>query len=95
MPTCNGTQYTVRAIPATLDRALRQRARAKGQSLNAVAIEALAEGIGLHETKLERRDFSGVVGTWKKDTAVEAALAAQAVEAALAAQDEVDEHLWK
>ena len=40
-------QYTVRGIPADLDKAMRQRARAKGKSLNEVAIEALAEGIGL------------------------------------------------
>lgn len=79
-------QYTVRGIPATLDKAMRQRARAKGRSLNEVAIEALAEGIGLHETRIARRDLSDIVGTWKKDAAVEAALAAQ---------DEVDEHLWK
>jgi hypothetical protein len=78
-------QYTVRGIPTTVDKALRQRARAKGKSLNEVAIEALAEGIGL-EAHLERRDLSDIVGTWKKDAAIEAALAAQ---------DEVDEDLWK
>jgi hypothetical protein len=79
-------QYTVRGIPAALDKAMRQRARARGKSLNEIAIETLAEGIGLHEALLERRDLSDIIGTWRKDTAVEAALAAQ---------DEVDEHLWK
>jgi plasmid stability protein len=78
-------QYTVRGIPVTVDKALRQRARAKGKSLNEVAIEVLAEGIGL-EARLDRRDLSDIVGTWKKDAAIEAALAAQ---------DEVDEGLWK
>jgi hypothetical protein len=78
-------QYTVRGIPTTVDKALRQRARAKGKSLNEIAIETLAEGVGL-QAHLERRDLSDVVGTWKKDAAVEAALAAQ---------DEVDEDLWK
>jgi len=76
----------VRGIPAALDRALRQRARARGQSLNELAIEALAEGIGLREALRERRDLSDIVGTWRKDAAVEAALAAQ---------DKIDEHLWK
>jgi len=79
-------QYTVRGIPAALDKAMRQRARARGKSLNELAIEALAEGIGLHEALRERRDLSDIVGTWRKDAAVEAALAAQ---------DEIDEHLWK
>jgi hypothetical protein len=78
-------QYRVRGIPTTGDKALRQRARAKGKSLNEIAIEALAEGVGL-QAHLERRDLSDVVGTWKKDAATEAALAAQ---------DEVDEDLWK
>jgi hypothetical protein len=78
-------QYTVRGIPIAVDKALRQRARTKGKSLNEVAIEALAEGIGL-EAHLERRDLRDIVGTWKKDAAVEAALAAQ---------NEVDEDLWK
>ena len=78
-------QYTVRGIPIAVDKALRQRARAKGKSLNEVAIDALAEGIGL-EAHLKRRDLSDIVGTWKKDAAIEAALAAQ---------DAVDAHLWK
>jgi hypothetical protein len=68
-------QYTVRGIPITVDKALRQRARAKGKSLNEVTIEALAEGAGV-EARLERRDLSDIVGTWKKDAAIEAALAA-------------------
>jgi hypothetical protein len=70
-------QYTVRGIPAVLDKAMRQRARARGKSLNELAIEALAEGIGLHEVLRPRRDLSDIVGTWRKDAAVEAALAAQ------------------
>ncbi len=79
-------QYTVRGIPAALDKAMRQRARVRGKSLNEVAIEALAERVGLHEARRERRDLSDIVGTWKKDAPVEAALAAQ---------DEIDDHLWK
>ena len=79
-------QYTVRDVPAALDKAMRQRARARGKSLNELAIEVLAEGLGLREVRRERRDLSDIVGTWKKDAVVEAALAAQ---------DEVDEQLWK
>ncbi|HXK12603.1 MAG TPA: hypothetical protein VMT70_23405 [Vicinamibacteria bacterium] len=49
-------------------------------------MEALAEGLGLGDIPLVRRDVSDVIGTWKRDAAVEAALAAQ---------DHVGEDLWK
>jgi hypothetical protein len=51
-----------------------------------VALEALAEGLGLRGEPIARRDLGDVAGTWKEDPAVEAALAAQ---------DEVDEGLWE
>jgi plasmid stability protein len=79
-------QYTVRGIPEALDKAIRRRARSEGKSLNEVAVEALADGLGFGEEGVPRRDLSDIVGTWKRETAVEAALAAQ---------DVVDEALWK
>ena len=79
-------QYTIRGIPPVLDEAIRERAKAEGKSLNEVAVEALAEGVGLGDEDVVRRDLSDVAGTWKKDAAFEAALAAQ---------DRVDEALWK
>jgi hypothetical protein len=79
-------QYTVRGVPKSVDEALRRRARAENRSLNEVALEALAEGLGLRGEPIARRDLGDVAGTWKKDTVFEAALAAQ---------DEVDEALWK
>ncbi len=79
-------QYTIRGIPQVVDEAVRERAKAEGKSLNEVAVEALAEGLGLGDEDIVRRDLSDVVGSWKKDTAVEAALSAQ---------DRVDEGLWK
>jgi hypothetical protein len=79
-------QYTLRGIPAALDEAIRKRAKAEGKSLNEVAVEALADGLGLGDEDIVRRDLSDVVGTWRKEAPVEAALAAQ---------DEVDEGLWK
>ncbi len=69
-----------------LDEAIRERAKAEGKSLNAVAVEALAEGVGLGDEAVVRRDLSDVAGAWKKDAAFEAALAAQ---------DRVDAALWK
>ena len=79
-------QYTLRGIPSELDRTLRERAREEDKSLNEVAIAALAEGVGLGSDQIARRDLSDIVGTWKKDSAVDAALAAQ---------DVVDRSLWK
>ncbi len=79
-------QYTIRAIPPEVDQAVRERARAEGKSLNEVAVEALAEGLGVSGEARVRRDLSDVAGTWKTEAAVEAALSAQ---------DEVDEDLWK
>ena len=79
-------QYTVRGIPKSVDEAIRRRARVEGKSLNEVAVEAMAEGLGLGAEPLIRRDLGDIAGSWKKDAAVEAALAAQ---------DEVDEDLWK
>jgi hypothetical protein len=79
-------QYTIRGIPPALDEAVRERAKAEGKSLNEVAVAALADGLGLGDGDVVRRDLSDVVGTWKRDAAAEAALAAQ---------DRVDEELWR
>ena len=78
-------QYTLRGIPPALDEAIRRRARAEGKSLNDTAVEALADGAGLGDEEVVRRDLSDVAGTWKREAAVEAALRAQ---------DRVDEDLW-
>jgi plasmid stability protein len=79
-------QYSVRGIAPEIDAALRNRARAEGKSLNAVALEILAEGVGLKEAAVVRRDLSDVAGTWCRDVRVEKALVDQ---------DEVDGSLWK
>lgn len=79
-------QYTVRGVPEALDKAIRQRAREEGKSINEIAVAALAEGLGFGAERTARRDLGDIVGTWAKDPAAEAALAAQ---------DRVDESLWK
>jgi hypothetical protein len=79
-------QYTIRGIPAAVDSALRERARAAGKSLNEAAVEALAEGSGLTGSRRKRRDLGDIARTWKID---------KAVDAALADQDSVDEDLWR
>lgn len=79
-------QYTIRGIPAAVDNALRERARAAGKSLNEAAVDALAEGSGMAGSRRKRRDLADIAGTWKAD---------KAVEAALADQDQMDEDLWR
>jgi hypothetical protein len=78
-------QYTIRDIPRQLDVELRERARREGKSLNQVAVEAMAQGLGLGETSAPRRSVEDVAGTWKKQPAVERALADQ---------DRVDPGMW-
>ena len=79
-------QYTIRGITAQIDEAARERAKAEGKSLNDVALQALASGLGLGDEEVVRRDLSDVAGTWKKDAALEGALAAR---------DRVEGGLWK
>jgi hypothetical protein len=79
-------QYTIRGVPPAVDTAIRRRARAAGKSLNQVAVEALWNGAGVGEVRRVRRDLSDIVGTWRRD---------RALEEALAAQDAVDEEIWR
>jgi hypothetical protein len=79
-------QYTIRGIPAAIDTALRDRARATRKSLNEAAIDALAEGAGVTGAPRKRRDLGDIAGTWRAD---------KAVDSALAAQDSIDEDLWR
>jgi len=79
-------QYTIRGIPERLDVVLRERARAEGKSLNEVALGALADGLGVGNQPMVRRDLSDIAGTWKKDAEAEAAFASH---------DRIDPRLWK
>jgi len=69
------TQYTIRAVPASIDRALRRRARQESKSLNAVAVEALARGLELDAKPVEHADLDALVGTWQEDPAFDRAVA--------------------
>jgi plasmid stability protein len=79
-------QYTIRNVPDTLDEALRRVARQRGKSLNEVAIDALARGVGVTAERNRQRDLADIAGTWRKDPAFDSALAAQ---------DTVDEEMWR
>jgi predicted HicB family RNase H-like nuclease len=52
-------QYTLRGVPREVDRALRQKAAQRKQSLNQVILDELAEAAIGHK---QRADFSDLVG---------------------------------
>jgi hypothetical protein len=60
-----------------VDRALRQKSKQSGKSLNAVALDALAKGLGLSEKRPVYHDLDELAGTWVEDPAFDAAIAAQ------------------
>ena len=68
-------QYTLRAVPAAIDLALRQRARDEDKSLNAVALEALARGLELEANSVEHTDLDALIGSWEEDKAFDLAIA--------------------
>jgi hypothetical protein len=79
-------QYTLRNVPAAVDKALREQARREGRSLNDVALEALARACGLTGDRVRHRDVS-FLRMSPEDAA--------ALEAALAEQRTIDDEDWK
>ena len=79
-------QYTIRSVPASVDRALRNRARSEDKSLNQAALEALQRGAGLAPDIQVYTDLDDLIGTWESDPEFDRALAAQ---------DVVDRRLWR
>jgi hypothetical protein len=66
--------YTVRGVPAEVDRLLRQRAGKLKQSLNRVIVDELTRAaIG----RPVRADFSDLVGRWTPDPAFDEILGSQ------------------
>jgi hypothetical protein len=78
-------QYTIRNIPPELDRALKVRAKRMGRSVNQVALEALAQSVGL---PVKRRSLRDMPGAWSKAEA-------SAFDSFLGSHRQVDEELWK
>jgi hypothetical protein len=84
---CNmNTQYTIRAVPAGINRALRRRAKQEGKSLNAIVVEALARGLELDAKPVEHTDLDALIGSWQEDAAFDRAVAAF---------ERVDQEAWK
>ena len=60
-------QYTLRKIPREVDKALRQKAKQEGKSLNQVAVEALARGASVDPVRPKFRSLDFLIGTWVED----------------------------
>lgn len=73
------TQYTIRDVPESVDKALRRKAQDEGKSLNQAAIDAFLAGLGLKEEAPVHTDLDKYIGTWVEDSGFDAALAAQDV----------------
>jgi hypothetical protein len=78
-------QYTLRNIPAELDRAIKNRAQVLGKSINQVTLDALAQGFG---QSIRHRNLHDMPGAWSKEEAA-------AFEVFLGSLRTIDEELWK
>ena len=67
-------QYTGRGVPPAVDRALREKAARRKQSLNQVIIDELTEAT---ITRKKKADFSDVVGKWTPDPGFDEIIASQ------------------
>ena len=80
-------QYTVRAVPAHVDKALRRKAATERKSLNAILREALIREAGVAEPSGRLyTDLDALAGTWLDDPGFDEAIRAQ---------DQVDASLWR
>lgn len=79
-------QYTLRDVPPNLNKAVRQRARKEGKSLNRVLLDALLSAFGLTRERRQLRDLGDVAGSWREDPKFDEAIREQR---------RVDPDLWK
>lgn len=85
--TGQAVQYTVRDVPAHVDRALRRRASEERKSLNQLLRDALIkEAGGGAAAPVLHHDLDALAGTWDDDPDFDRALAEQ---------DRVDEAMWR
>jgi hypothetical protein len=77
-------QYTIRGIPAHVDRALRAQAKKERKSLNELAVEALRQSIG--ESGKVYTDLDDLIGTWVEDPEFDKIMEEQR---------QIDEELWR
>jgi hypothetical protein len=79
-------QYTLRKVPREVDKALRQKAKQEGKSLNQVAVEALARGANVDAVRPKFRSLDFAIGTWVEDPEFDKAIEEQR---------QIDPEMWK
>jgi hypothetical protein len=79
-------QYTIRKVPAELDRRLRKLARQRGKSLNAFVVECLAREADTAPEQPRYHDLDHLIGTWQEDPQFDAILKQQR---------KIDKDLWQ
>ena len=79
-------QYTIRNIPAPLDRFLRQYAKAKGKSLNETVLELLKERAHLSGITPSYSDLDFLFGSWVEN---------KKFDEAMKDFEKIDRLLWK
>jgi hypothetical protein len=79
-------QYTLRRIPREVDKALRQKAKSEGKSLNQIAVEALTRGAGVEPGETKNHDLDFAFGSWIEDPEFDRIIAEQR---------QIDPDLWK
>ena len=81
---------TLRNLPPAVERAIRQRAKKKGVSVNKVVISLLQDHLGESERRTVRRyhDLDELAGAWSRQEA-------EIFERALAKQRGIDPEMWK
>ena len=79
-------QYTIRNVPESIDRELRERAKRRGKSLNETAIDAMKIGLGVIGEDMQHNDLDDLVGTWQHDAAFDQAIADQ---------DQIEPTIWR
>lgn len=80
------SQFTVRGVPASVERALRRKARREGRSLNAILLDALAAAGAVEAGEVSHDDLDDLIGAWVEDPEFDHALEAQG---------QVDPELWR
>ncbi len=79
-------QYTIRQIPAPLDKKLREKSKLTGKSLNEIVIEALKRHEGFSDEPMRYHDLDFAIGSWEKDAVFDKIISAQR---------KVDKEIWK
>lgn len=77
MVNIHNNQYTIRNIPGSVDKALRQKAKAAGKSLNETLIETLKRGAGMTNQPIVFHDLDFLIGSWQEDSEFDKAIAEQ------------------